>query len=164
MLPISVSVPERQAMSAPHVSLPSSRELAALFQEEFATVTGLPARWAAEKLQGNTLQLEVWEVPFYGEQGLRGAFRLRWDPGLSRLLSARVGSSAQRPEFLGAILRGMAGRWASWQALRHGSPVRLLPSPEAPAARPEGPWCSSAALLVDQHALELSCVLESGQN
>lgn len=161
---VPAAVPELDAMQTPHASLPSSRELAGLFQDEFAAATGLPARWAAEELQGNTLQLMAWEVPFHGEKGVHGAFRLRWDPELSRLLSARVGQPAQRPEFLGAILRGVAGRWASWQALRNGSAVRLLPSPESAGAGPEGPWRSSAALLVDHHAVELSFMLEPGQN
>ena len=147
------------------LALPSSRELAALFQEEFVGATGIPARWAADKVQGNRRLEHVWRVPFVGEQGLRGSFSLRWDAELQRYLAGRLGSSAGRCEYLGAVLRSAAGRWASWQALKAGTAVRLQPTPTEDH---EGPsrsrWQASAALIVDSFVLELCFALEEGED
>ena len=157
--------PKTAAPSAtPSVGLPSSRELAALFQEEFAGATGMAARWAADKVQGNRRLEHAWNVPFLGGQGLKGAFSLRWDAELQRYLAGRLGVSAGRPEYLGAILRSAAGRWASWQALKAGSSVRLQPSPsEAAGAAGPSPWQASAALIVDSFVLELCFDLQPGE-
>jgi hypothetical protein len=147
------------------MGMPSSRELAALFQEEFVGATGFPARWAADKVQGNRRLEHVWNVPFEGEQGLRGDFSLRWDAELQRYLGGRLGASAARPEYLGAILRSAAGRWASWQALKGGTAVRLQPTPsdEQPTGFSQSPWQASAALIVDSFVLELRFALEANE-
>lgn len=144
------------------VSLPSSRELGGLFQEEFVGATGLAARWAAEKVQGNRRLQQAWCVPFVSESGLQGCFTLNWDAELPRYLSSRLGASAGRPEYLGAILRASAGRWASWQALRVGTPVRLQPSPDGglPSVLEASPWRCTAALIIDSFVIELAFVLE----
>lgn len=147
------------------VSLPNSRELGSLFQEEFVGATGLAARWAAEKVQGNRRLQQAWCVPFVAENGLQGSFVLNWDAELQRYLGARLGASAGRPEYLGAILRAAAGRWASWQALRAGTPVRLQPSPDGglTGAQETSPWRSTAALIIDSFVIELAFVLEPSE-
>jgi hypothetical protein len=137
------------------VELPSSRELAALFQEDFVGATGFPARWAAERVQGNRRLACSWSVPFAVSNKSRGSFSLYWDADLQRYLAGRLGAGASRPEYLGSILRSCAGRWASTQALRAGCSVRLEPT-AAPAEAPStAPWNSSAALIVDSFVLEL---------
>ena len=153
------------SLAVPAVGLPSSRELAALFQEEFVGATGMAVRWAADKVQGNRRLEHAWNVPFLGAQGLKGAFSLRWDAELQRYLAGRLGVSAGRPEYLGAILRSAAGRWASWQALKAGSSVRLQPSLSETQgdAASQSPWQASAALIVDSFVLELCFDLEPGE-
>lgn len=152
------------ANSSGSLGLPSSRELAGLFQEEFVGATGFPARWAAEKVQGNRRLEHRWLVPFEAESGLRGGFCLHWDAELQRYMAGRLGATAGRPEYLGAILRSAAGRWASWQALKIGTSVRLQPTPAEtdPSGLEGSPWRSSAALIVDSFVLELVFALESG--
>lgn len=142
------------------LDLPSSRELGALFQDEFSASTGLAVRWAAERLQGNRAGLMEWAVPFNSEAYGRGRFELRWDPEIARSLSLRLGASAARPEFLGAILRAAAGRWASWQTMRAGASVRLQPSTAEDSADGETAWRSSAVLMLDALVLEVRFYLE----
>ncbi|HTB35160.1 MAG TPA: hypothetical protein VK842_09875 [bacterium] len=137
------------------VDLPSSRELAALFQEDFVGATGFPARWAAERVQGNRRLPCSWNVPFAVSNSSRGSFGLYWDAELQRYLAGRLGPSASRPEYLGSILRSCAGRWASAQALKAGCSVRLEPSSADQNSHPLAPWNSSAALIVDSFVLEL---------
>jgi hypothetical protein len=140
--------------------LPNSRELGALFQEELANATGLAARWAADRVPVKQGMAGRWSVPFEGA-GLKGSFCLAWDPALQRFLAARVGPAAARPEFLGAVLRAAAGRWASAAALRGHSAVRLQPSPEDGACVAEAsPLRSSAALILDSFVIELAFALE----
>ena len=79
------------------VDLPSSRELAALFQEDFVGATGFPARWAAERVQGNRRLPCSWSVPFAVSNNSRGSFTLYWDAELQRYLAGRLGNSAGRP-------------------------------------------------------------------
>lgn len=148
--------PKHQGMAQPQtVDLPSSRELAALFQEDFVGATGFPARWAAERVQGNRRLACTWSVPFAVSNGSRGSFNLYWDAELQRYLAGRLGASASRPEYLGSILRSCAGRWASAQALKAGCSVRLEPTSADDNAYPAAPWNSSAALIVDSFVLEL---------
>ena len=142
------------------INPPNSRELGGLFQEEFVGATGLAARWAAEKVQGNRRLEQVWTVPFLSENGVQGCFSLHWDAELQRYLASRLGPNASRPEYLGAILRAAAGRWASWQALRASVGVRLQPTTEELGADlASSPWRSSAALIVDSFVIELVFVL-----
>jgi hypothetical protein len=145
---------------------PASRELAALFHEAFVNATGQAARWAAETVQGNRHFDRAWCVPFTGDDGLRGHFSLRWDAEFQRYLSARCGAMAQRPEFLGAVLRAAAGRWAVQQGARHDVKIRLLPSAEALAehAPSNSVGSSTAALFVDAFVLELGFSLEEQQD
>ena len=146
----------RNSMPPPQaVELPSSRELAALFQEDFVGATGFPARWAAERVQGNRRLPCSWSVPFSASNSSRGSFSLYWDAELQRYLAGRLGVSAGRPEYLGSILRSCAGRWASAQALKAGCSVRLEPTSAEKDAYPSAPWNSSAALIVDSFVLEL---------
>jgi hypothetical protein len=144
---------------------PASRELGALFQEAFVSATGQSARWAAENVQGNRRFDRAWCVPFSGERGLRGHFSLSWDAEFQRHLAGRCGAAAQRPEFMGAVLRAAAGKWAAQQSARHDVSLRLLPSSDAlpEAAQAIGPSNSSAALFVDSFVLELSFSLEHRQ-
>ena len=160
-----IIAPKVTAAVPASTGLPSSRELAALFQEEFVGATGFPARWAADKVQGNRRLEHIWNVPFEGERGLKGVFSLRWDGELQRYLAGRLGASAGRPEYLGAILRSAAGRWASWQALKAGTSVRLQPTPaeEHAISLSQSPWQASAALIVDSFVLELCFALESSE-
>jgi hypothetical protein len=141
---------------------PSSRELAGLFHEAFVNATGQAARWAAETVQGNRHFDRAWCVPFTGDNGLRGHFSLRWDSEFQRYLAGRCGAMAQRPEFVGAVLRAAAGRWAVQTGARRDVKIRLLPSaealPEHAAASNVG--SSSAALFVDAFVLELGFSLE----
>lgn len=146
------------------LNLPSSRELGALFQDEFSASTGLAARWTAERLQGNRSGLMEWTVPFSSEAYGRGRFELRWDPEIARSLSLRLGANAARPEFLGAILRAAAGRWASWQTMRAGASVRLQPSTSEDDALPGSAWQSSAVLMLDALVLEIRFYLEPSAN
>jgi hypothetical protein len=141
---------------------PASRELGALFQEAFNSVTGQNSRWAAENVQGNRRFDRAWCVPFTGESGLRGHFSLNWDAEFQRYLAGRCGANAQRPEFMGAILRSAAGKWAAQQSLRHDVTLRLLPSEEAlpEMEQPVSPSSSSAALFVDAFVLELGFSLD----
>jgi len=150
MAPRNSSVTQPQS-----VDLPSSRELAALFQEDFVGATGFPARWAAERVQGNRRLPCSWTVPFAVSNNSRGSFTLYWDAELQRYLSGRLGNSAARPEYLGSILRSCAGRWASAQALKAGCSVRLEPTSAEESGYPAAPWNSSAALIVDSFVLEL---------
>jgi hypothetical protein len=157
----NVLPPQESALNNGQLSLPTSRELGSLFQEEFVGATGLAARWAAEKVQGNRRLQQVWTVPFAAENGVQGCFMVNWDAELQRYLAGRLGNSAGRPEYLGAILRASAGRWASWQALRAGTQVRLQPSPDAGSSSPldSSPWRSTAALIIDSFVIELAFVL-----
>lgn len=157
--------PQETSLQNATVSLPTSRELGSLFQEEFVGATGMAARWAAEKVQGNRRLQQLWSVPFVAESGVQGTFSLHWDAELQRYLSSRLGASAGRPEYLGAILRAAAGRWASWQALRAGTQVRLQPSPDGGLSQvlETSPWRSTAALIIDSFVIELAFVLEPQQ-
>ena len=117
------------------ISAPRSRELADLFQEAFAHATGQGARWAAETVQGNRHFDRAWCVPFTGDNGLRGHFSLRWDSEFQRYLAGRCGAAAQRPEYLGAVLRAMAGRV--------GHPMRPAPvTPRYACCLRRRPWPS----------------------
>jgi hypothetical protein len=148
-----------------HWGAPASRELGALFHEAFVSATGQSARWAAENVQGNRRFDRAWCVPFTGESGLRGHFSLSWDAEFQRYLAGRCGAVAQRPEFMGAVLRSAAGKWAAQQSVRHDVSVRLLPSSEAlpEMDAPISPSSSSAALFVDSFVLELSFSLDNRQ-
>ncbi len=141
---------------------PSSRELAALFHEAFVNATGQAARWAAETVQGNRRFDRAWCVPFTGDDGLRGHFSLHWDTEFQRYLAGRCGAAAQRPEFIGAVLRAAAGKWALQQGARRDTKLRLLPSAEAlpEEGHPAQPGSSSAALFVDSFVLELGFSLQ----
>lgn len=143
--------------------LPVSKELAGLFQEEFVRATGLAARWAAERVQGNRRLDHSWVVPFADKDGRRGSFSLHWNDELQHFLSGRLGANAGRPEYLGVILRSTAGRWADGQALRGLPPVRLRPSPQGEDSPGEGHSLgrSSAALIIDRFVLELVFLLEA---
>jgi hypothetical protein len=144
---------------------PASRELGVLFHDAFISATGESARWAAENVQGNRRFDRAWCVPFTGENGLRGHFSLNWDAEFQRYLAGRCGASAQRPEFMGAVLRAAAGKWAAQQGLRHDVSLRLLPSEEAlpETGQPASPNSSSAALFVDSFVLELGFSLDKRQ-
>ena len=144
---------------------PASRDLAALFHEAFVNATGLAVRWAAESVQGNRRFDRAWCVPFTGDDGVRGHFSLRWDAEFQRYLAGRCGAMAQRPEFVGAVLRAAAGRWALQQGSRHDVKIRLLPSAEAlPDQEPHSSFgSSSAALFVDAFVLELGFSLDHSQ-
>jgi hypothetical protein len=141
---------------------PSSRELAGLFHEAFVNATGQAARWAAESVQGNRRFDRAWCVPFTGDEGLRGHFSLHWDDEFQRYLGKLCGAAAQRPEFIGAVLRAAAGKWALQQGLRRDSKLRLLPSAEAlpDQGHPVQPGSSSAAIFVDSFVLELGFSLQ----
>lgn len=141
---------------------PSSRELAGHFHEAFFNATGQAARWAAESVQGNRRFDRAWCVPFTGDDGLRGHFSLHWDAEFQRYLGSRCPAAAQRPEFLGAILRSAAGKWALQQGLRRDTKLRLLPSAEAlpEQGHPTQPGSSSAAIFVDSFVLELGFSLQ----
>jgi hypothetical protein len=145
------------------IGLPASKELASLFQDEFSGSTGMPVRWAAERVQGNRRLERSWRVPFTAEGGSRGSFSLHWDSELERFMASRIGPNAGRPEYMGAILRATAGRWASWHALRAATQVRLEPTPHEDV-REETPLTlgrSSAALIIDSFVIELVFALES---
>jgi len=150
------------APEAGSVSLPASRDLASLFQEEFAGTTGLAARWAAERVQGNRRLELSWCVPFHAENGIKGSFNLYWNAELQGFLATRLGPTAGRPEYLGAILRSTAGRWANWQALRASTWVRLQPTPQEGESAGEVSTRarSSAALIIDSFVIELVFTLE----
>jgi hypothetical protein len=153
-------------MTAPEtgsLGLPGSKELAGLFQEEFVRATGIAARWAAERVQGQRRHEHTWVVPFGDKLGTRGTFSLHWDADLQRFLAGRLGANAARPEYLGVILRATAGRWADWRALRGSPPVRLGPSPQADESASESGslGSSSAALIIDRFVLELVFALEA---
>jgi hypothetical protein len=143
-------------------SLPMSKELAGWFQEEFVRTTGLSTRWAAERVQGNRRLEQHCIVPFGADGGLRGTFSLHWDAELQRFLASRLGANAGRPEYLGAILRATAGRWASGHALRGTAQVQLQAAVQADG-REEAPCLglSSAALIIDSFVIELVFALES---
>lgn len=161
MTPLRLLQPQEKSLENATIGLPASRELAALFQEEFVGATGLASRWAAEKVQGNRRLEQVWCVPFKAESGLEGSFSLHWDAELQRYLASRLGPTAGRPEYLGAILRSAAGRWASWQALRASTQVRLQPSPsDDDALVSTSPWRSTAALIIDSFVVELAFTLQ----
>ena len=149
------------------IGAPRSRELADLFQEAFAHATGQSARWAAETVQGNRHFDRAWCVPFAGEGGVRGHFSLRWDAEFQRYLAGRCGAPAQRPEYLGAVLRAMAGKWAIQCGLRQDTKIRLLPSAEALAQSELPPVTgidnSSAAIFIDAFVLELGFSLDINQ-
>ena len=146
-----------------HWGAPSSRELGTLFQEAFINATGQSARWAAESVQGNRRFDRAWCVPFTGDNGLKGHFGLSWDAEFQRYLAGRCGAMAQRPEFMGAILRDAAGKWAGQQGVRHEVKLRLLPSAEAQpeASLPISPNNSGAAMFVDAFVLELGFSLDN---
>jgi hypothetical protein len=114
-------------------------------------------------VQGNRRLQEQWRVPFTAEGGTKGSFTLLWDTELQRYLASRLGPNAGRPEYLGAILRSAAGRWASWQALRASNAVRLEPTPheDHAAEAPSVLGRSSAALIVDSFVIELVFAFES---
>ncbi len=145
-----------------HWGAPGSRALAGLFQDAFTKATGHAVRWAAESVQGNRRFDRAWCVPFTGDNGLHGHFSLRWDAEFQRYLATRCGAMAQRPEFLGSILRTAAGQWAGAQSLRHGQRLRLLPSEEAlpEQDRSSAGNSSGAALFLDAFVLELGFSLE----
>lgn len=148
------------------VSVPSTHELASLLQDELASATGLAARWAADRVQGNRHGLSLWSVPFVTEGGSKGCFTLCWSADLQAQLSAKLGAAAARPEFMGSLLRAVVGRWANQLALQGQSTVRLLPSPDAvcvPGAEDQPAYRSHAALLIDSHVLELNFMLEQSQ-
>ena len=153
--------------AADGVSIPSTRELAALFQDAFANATGESARWAAEMVQGNRHFDRAWCVPFAGEGAIRGHFSLRWDAEFQRYLAGRCGANAQRAEYMGSVLRAMAGKWAIRAGLRTDVKIRLLPSAEANAQQDAAPTrgvdSSSAAIFIDAFVLELGFSLESTQ-
>lgn len=141
--------------------VPDSRELGALLQDELAQATGLAARWAADSLQGNRGVLAQWTVPFGSEEGHAGRFILRWSPALQNHLAARLGVAAARPEFMGMVLRGTAGRWAQLQVQSSGPRVNLMASPDPEAALASArPQRQCAALLLDGHVLELTFELD----
>jgi hypothetical protein len=140
------------------VQLLNSRELAGLFQDEFSGTTGLSARWAAEKVQGNRRLENSCKVPFNSESGVSGRFSLHWDAELQRFLAGKLGPHAGSSEYLGEILRMSAGRWASWHSLRHSHPVSLSSfSAEEEEAFEEGLPLgrSSAAMIIDSFVVEL---------
>lgn len=145
-----------------HWGAPGSRELGALFHEAFVHATGQSARWAAETVQGNRRFDRAWCVPFTGSDGLRGHFSLSWDAEFQRYLAGRCGAMAQRPEFMGAVLRAAAGKWAAQQSTRHDIQLRLMASAEAlpEVGQPISPNSSSAALFVDAFVLELGFSLD----
>ena len=148
------------------VSVPPTHELASLLQDELASATGLAARWAADRVQGNRHGLSLWSVPFVTEAGSKGFFTLCWSANLQTQLSAKLGAAAARPEFMGSLLRAVVGRWANQLALQGQSAVRLLPSPDsicAPEAEEKPSYRSHAALLIDGHVLELNFLLEQAQ-
>jgi hypothetical protein len=138
------------------MGVPASRQLTELFQEAFSQGTGLSARWAAERVQGNRRFDHGWCVPFSGGQGQQGYFHLRWDAEFQRYLATRAGAAGSRPEFIGAILRTAAGKWAKQQSLRNNSAIRLLPTAETLPELAPNALNSSAALFVDAFVLELS--------
>ena len=144
---------------------PASKDLAALFHEAFINATGQGARWAAENVQGNRHFDRAWCVPFIGENGLRGHFSLRWDAEFQRYLAGRCGAPAQRPEFMGSVLRAAAGKWAIQQGARRGVKVRLLTSAEALPEQgvPAAGDSSTAALFVDAFVLEIAFSLDDRQ-
>ncbi len=149
------------ALESAPINLPSSRELAGLLQDELSTSTGMAARWAADRVHGNTGSLAQWVVPFESDHGPRGSFILRWSSELQRHLASRLGTAAARPEFMGSILRSTAGRWAQSQAQGGRRPLRLQPSPDPDGGpAPQAGLRSTAALLLDSHVLELTFVLE----
>jgi hypothetical protein len=114
-------------------------------------------------VQGNRRLEQSWVVPFKAESGVRGRFSLHWNQELQRYLAGRIGATAGRPEYLGAVLRATAGRWASWQTLRAATPVRLQPTgPETAGAEAGVPGGrSSAAMIIDSFVLELVFELEA---
>jgi len=151
-----------KAADSGSVSLLASRELASLFQEEFVAATGLAARWAAERVQGNRRLEHSWKVPFDADGGVQGSFTLYWDAELQRFLAGRLGTSAARPEYLGSVLRSVAGSWASWQSLRSAIRVRLQPTLQDQDGREAAVLArSSAALIADSFVIELVFALES---
>lgn len=144
------------------VSVPTTHELASLLQDELASATGLAARWAADRVQGNRSGLSQWSVPFSTEAGNEGCFTLHWSGELQSQLSARLGAAAARPEFMGSVLRSIVGRWANQLAMQGQATVRLQPSPDANCKvdpDKQSTYQSHAALLIDSHVLELSFVL-----
>src|ERR1017187_10036337 len=83
--PPMIMAPKNSSQSqSQSVELPSSRELAAMFQEDFVVATGIAVRWAAERVQGNRRLPCSWSIPFaIGNHG-RGSFSLFWDAELQR--------------------------------------------------------------------------------
>lgn len=92
------------------VSLPTSRELGALFQDALYERSGLQAIYTGAALTGiAVLDKQSW-IPFEGN--FSGAGRLRWDSALNPVIASTVPNGVAVGELMADILEASMRRWS----------------------------------------------------